>query len=135
MFNFFSRSHARDATIRQALAQSGVSAATDPTRVAVLENQGQYSGRRVTFFRAFEPGHQDALLASGHVEHEGVVVINSPRELHDNPGARVPANRADHADDERLVFWDADSARVSEAALSAPAATWLHARSTSEHQP
>ena len=34
---------------------------------------------------------------------------------------------AGHADDERLVFWEADAARSSEATLSAPAATWLHA--------
>jgi hypothetical protein len=44
---------------------------------------------------------------------------------------REPANRANHADDERLVFWDADKARSSESTLSAPAATWQQARSTS----
>jgi hypothetical protein len=45
--------------------------------------------------------------------------------------AREPANRADHVDDERLAFWDAEGARSSEATLSAPPATWVHARSTS----
>jgi hypothetical protein len=134
MFNPFSRSQPHDVTIRQALAQAGVSAATDPARVALLEKQGVYSGRRVTFFRAVETRHQDVQLASGHLEHEGLVVINGRREPPDAADARVPANRANHADDERLVFWDADSARVAEAALSAPAATWLHARSAPEHQ-
>src|SRR6266540_331695 len=101
MFNFFNRSETRYPTIRQALFTSGLSMAADPTRVAVVEKHGQYVGRRVNFFRAFEPGHQDLLLGSGHVEHEG------------------------------LVVWDAVRASSSEATLSAPAATWQHARETS----
>jgi hypothetical protein len=44
---------------------------------------------------------------------------------------REPADRATHADDERLVFCDADAALSSEATLSAPAATWQQARPTS----
>jgi hypothetical protein len=131
MFNFFNRSRPRYPTIRQALVQAGLSTADDPTRVAVLEKHGQFSGRRVNFFRAFEPGHQDLLLGSGHVEHEGLVVVNRQSEPEGAAPAREPANRATHADDERLVFWDAAAARSSEAILSAPAATWQRARSTS----
>jgi hypothetical protein len=131
MFNLFNRAQRRYPTIREALVQSGLSAAGDPNRVAVLEKHGQYSGRRVSFFRAFEPGHQDLLLRTGHVEHEGLVVVDSRQEPEGAAPARELANRASHADDERLVFWDADNARSSEATLSAPAATWLHARSTS----
>jgi hypothetical protein len=87
----------------------------------------------VNFFRAFEPGHEDQLLGAGHVEREGLVVVNNLRASEaSTPPAREPANRAEHTDDERLVFWDADGARSSEATLSAPAATWLHARSNSE---
>jgi hypothetical protein len=134
MSNFFNRSQRRYPTIRQALVQAGVSAAGDPDRVTVLETHGQYAGRRVTFFRAFEPGHQDVLLAAGHVEHDGLVVINLRVEPEGAAPAREPANRATHADDERLVFWDADAAQSSEATLSAPAATWLRARSGSEQQ-
>jgi hypothetical protein len=130
MFNLFNRSP-RYPTIRQALVQAGLSAAGDPTRVAVHEKHGQYAGRRVNFFRAFEPGHQDLLLGSGHVEREGVVVVNSLQETEVTAPAREPANRAHHVDDERLVFWDAAVARSSEATLSAPAATWLHAQSAS----
>ena len=129
MFNLFNRSRPRYPTIRQALVQAGLSAAGDPTRVALHEQHGQYAGRRVNFFRAFEPGHQDLLLGSGHVEREGVVVVNSWPEAEVTAPAREPANRADHVDDERLVFWDAAAARLSEATLSAPPATWLHARS------
>ena len=131
MFNFFNRSERHYPTIRQALVQAGLSAAGDPTRVAVSEKHGQYAGRKVNFFRAFEPGHQDLLLGSGHVEREGLVVVNSRPVPEGAAPARHPANRATHADDDRLVFWDADVARSSEATLSAPASTWLHARSTS----
>ena len=134
MFNVFHRSRPRYPTIRQALAQAGLSAATDPAKVAVLQKPGRYSGRRVTFFRAFEPGREDVLLASGHVEPEGLVVVDTRGGPEGNVPAREPANRATHADDERLVFWDEDASRVSEEALSSPAATWLHARSTSEDQ-
>jgi hypothetical protein len=130
MFNFFNRPQPRYPTIRQALVEAGLSAAGDSARIAVLEKHGQYAGRPVNFFRAFEPGQQDLLLGSGHVEREGMVIVNSRSEPDGATPFRQPANRADHTDDEHLVFWDADAARASEATLSAPAATWLHARST-----
>jgi hypothetical protein len=131
MFNLFNRAQRRYPTIREALVQSGLSDAGDPNRVAVQEKHGQYSGRRVNFFRAFQPGHQDLLLGSGHVEREGLVVVDSRPEREGAALVRQPANRATHTDDERLVFWDGDAARLSEATLSAPAATWQQARSTS----
>jgi hypothetical protein len=134
MFNIFGRSQSHALTVRQALAQAGLPGATDPSRIGVFEEGGQYSGRRVTFFRAFEPGHQDIPLASGHIERDGAVVVNDLHGPQVNPLAREPANRTNHPDDERLVFWDADSARVSEAALSQPAATWSHAQSSSESE-
>jgi hypothetical protein len=86
----------------------------------------------VKFFQAFEPGHQDLVLGSGHVEHDGAVVVDNQPAQEGAVPAREFANRATHADDERLVFWDADQARRSEASLSAPAATWQQARSTSD---
>ena len=128
MFNIFNRSQLRYPTIRQALVAKGLSAASDGAQVAVLEKQGQYAGRPVNFFRAYAPEHQDVALASGHVERDGMVVVYSRLDADGAAPARAPANRADHADDERLVFWDAAAARLSEAALSAPAETWLHAR-------
>ncbi len=58
MFNVFSRARTRDQSIRQALVQAGLPAATDRVRVALIRKSGQYSGRRVDFFRAFDPTHE-----------------------------------------------------------------------------
>jgi hypothetical protein len=130
MFNLFKRSQPRYPTIRQALVRSGVSTAADPDRVTVHERHGRYSGRQVSFFRAFEPGHEELLLGSGHVEREGMVVVDIRTDAQSAVPFRELANRANHADDEHLVFWDALRANTSEAILSAPAATWQHARSS-----
>jgi len=130
MYNFFNKAQQRYPTIRQALVQSGLSAAGDPNQVAVVEKRGKYSGRGVNFFRAFEPGHEEILLGSGHVEHEGQIMVDSRQAPVGAVPAREPANRAIHADDERLVFWDAGRARLSETRLSAPAATWQQALSS-----
>lgn len=104
MFNLFRRSGTRHPRIRQALIEAGLSAAGDPARITVLETHGNYAGRRVRYFRAFEPGRPDLVLASGHVEHDGVVVVNGRPEPDGTAPARAPADRASHADDERLVF-------------------------------
>jgi len=130
MFNLFKKSPSRYPTIRQALVQSGLSTAGDPQRVVVHEHHGRYSGRDVNFFRAFEPGHTDVLLGSGHVERDGMVVVDIRGQVEGAVPLRELANRASHADDERLVFWDALRARTSETILSAPAATWQQARSS-----
>ena len=137
MFNFLHRSALRYPTIRQTLVKAGLLSSTDADALTVLERHGSYSGRRVNFFRAFNPTHatagaihRDLVLGSGHVEHEGVVVLNSQPEQDHAVPIREPADRAAHADDERFVFWDAEAARSSEAALSEPAAVWLHAQST-----
>lgn len=119
MFNLVDRSAARYTRIRAALVQSGQADAGDFTRVALLENHAQYAGRRVTFFRAFEPGHQELVVGPGHVESEGLVVVDNLRPRQEGaPPARQAANRAKHADDEHLVFWDGAAARSSEATLS-----------------
>jgi hypothetical protein len=148
MFNLH-RSAPRYPTIRQALARAGLSSATNPAVLGVVERRGSYSGRRVNFFRTFDPSHaeaqkvqvrdfdaldahQDLVLASGHVEREGMVVINRRAEAADSPPPiRQPADRAAHADDEHLVFWDAEFARASGAALSEPAAAWRQAKAAS----
>ena len=130
MFNPFKRSQPRSPTIRQVLVQSGLSTAANPEQVVVHEQNGRYSGRQVNFFRVFEPGSKDLLLRSGHVERDGMIVLDRRPEAEGAVPVREPANRAKHADDERLVFWDALRASTSEALLSAPAATWQQARSS-----
>jgi len=80
MFKFLSRSsERRSASIRQALVKAGLSTAADPARVTVVETKGNYSGRPVKYFRAFEPGHEELPLRSGFVEREGGVVVNGRR--------------------------------------------------------
>jgi hypothetical protein len=130
MLNFLHRSGSRYPTIREALVQSGVPGATNPATITVVETDGLFSGRHVNFFRAFAPAHKEVLLGSGHVEKGGLVVVDARSAVDSLTPAREPADRAGHKDDERLVFWDAEGARVAEAALSAPAATWLQAKST-----
>ncbi len=77
MFKFLSRSSdRRSASIRQALVEAGLTTAADPTKVTVVESKGNYSGRPVRYFSAFEPGHEELLLRSGFVEREGGVVVN-----------------------------------------------------------
>lgn len=126
MFNVFSRARTRDQSIRQALVQAGLPAATDRVRVALIRKSGQYSGRRVDFFRAFAPTHEGVLLASGHVEQDGAVVINGWPKPGEKSSVREPANRAKHADDERLVFFDANASQVSEVGLRVPAPSQLN---------
>jgi hypothetical protein len=121
MFKFVSRSAAHYPTIRQALAQAGVPSAADPAGLTVLEKAGSYSGRRVNFFRAFDPAraaaraiqvtvfrdldtHQDLVLGSGHVEHEGLVMLDGRPEAEHATPERALADRAVHTDDERFVF-------------------------------
>src|SRR5438105_6231773 len=94
VFNFLHRTAPRYPTIRQTLVNAGLLSATDPDALTVLERHGCYSGRRVNFFRAFNPthaiacaipvrafadldAHRELVLRSGHVEHEGIVVLDS----------------------------------------------------------
>ena len=91
VFNFLHRSAPRYPTIRQTLVNAGLLSSTDPDALTVLERHGSYSGRRVNFFRAFNPthatagairiqafadldGHRELVLGSGHVEQQGMVV-------------------------------------------------------------
>src|SRR6202011_3052831 len=115
---FLNRSAPRYPTIRQTLALAGVPSAAESAGLTVLERMGSYSGRRVNFFRAFDPAraaarsiqvsafrdldaHPDLLLGSGHVEHEGVVMFDGRPEAEGAAPTRSPADRTDHADDER----------------------------------
>src|ERR1051325_11524064 len=115
MSNLFNRSQQRQPNIRQALVQSGLSIAGDSARVSLIETYGSYVGRRVKFFRAVDAERSGVLLGSGHVEPNGTVVVNLRQSAEGPAPTRHLADRTTHADDERLVFWDAATARLSEA--------------------
>ena len=122
MFSFLHRSAPQYPTIRQALSQAGLASATDPSAVTVLERHGSYSGRRVTFFRAFDPAraaarsidvrefadldsHPELILGSGHLEPEGGVTLTRRRAGQATDSfARELADRTIHGDDDKFVF-------------------------------
>ncbi len=127
MFSFLRRSSSRSssalpAMIHAALLNDGLSSETDPGALRLLEQPGSYSGRRVKFFRVFDSAraaergvnpraftdldaHPDLVLANGHIEHGGAVSL-MPRRTDRSPqgSSRELADRANHADDERIVF-------------------------------
>jgi hypothetical protein len=95
MFDFFRKSRAHHPTkpIAQALATNGLPPGMDPETLDVVDQRGSYSGRRVTYFRVFDPvriaeravqvrvfadldAHPELILGSGHVEQNGAVVLS-----------------------------------------------------------
>jgi hypothetical protein len=117
------------AAIRRVVEQSGLpSDVNHSSTLRVVESRGRYSGRKVQLVRVFDPAraaersvivrrygdldpHPSLVLWSGHVEHDGIVAItrHAPATA-TRKSARVPADRAAHADDERLVFTGRDAA-------------------------
>lgn len=128
MFSMFrkSQSHQPTAAIARALTGDGLPPGMDPATLSVLQQSGSYSGRKVSYFRVFDPvriaersvkvndfadldGHPELVLGSGHVEKDGVVVLTRTDRPHPATAtafARSEAIRADHNDDERFVFPD-----------------------------
>ena len=95
MFNFFRKSQPRHPTDRlaQALVGGGLPPGMQPSTLLVVQKGGSYSGRRVSYFRVFDPvrlgeralqvrgftdldAHPDLVLGSGHIETDGVVVLS-----------------------------------------------------------
>jgi hypothetical protein len=126
MLKVFKRSHREQPTaeMARALADEGLPPGMDPTTLRVLEQQGSYAGRRVKYFRVFDPvraaeravrvrvfadldAHSELVLGSGHVEQDGAVIL-SRRDHTPGPiaSARHQADRAAHGDDEQFVFPD-----------------------------
>jgi len=124
MFNWLRRRGTQHPglALREALLKDGLPAGIDPATLGLLEEHGQYAGRRVTYVRVFaalraadlglQPRafgdldrHPELLVAAGHVEQNGTVVITRRPMESDAPlHARDKADRAAHADDERHVF-------------------------------
>src|SRR5215216_168450 len=93
--------------------------------LGVVESAGKSSGRKVTYFRVFDPkqaaarsvdvftkftyqdlgNHLDLVLRSGFIERDGTIVLYSRTPSPDAAiPARQPADRAAHTDDEKFVF-------------------------------
>jgi hypothetical protein len=95
MFDFFRKSQPRhpSGALASALTREGLPPGMDPATLTVLEQGGSYSGRRVKYFRVYDPiraaeravdvrafrdldTHADLVLGSGHLESDGAVVIS-----------------------------------------------------------
>jgi len=135
MFNLFRKPqlHQPTAAIARALTSDGLPPGMDPATLVVLQHNGSYSGRKVSYFRVFDPvrsaersvkvedftdldGHPELILGSGHVEKDGVVVLNRTDRANSASAAafaRSEAVRADHDDDERFVFPDDKAPQTS----------------------
>jgi hypothetical protein len=124
MFNPFRRRGVQHPAfaLREALVRDGLPSGIDPSTLGVIEQHGQYAGRRVTYVRVFDAvgataagvqpkhfddleSHPELVMAAGHVEQNGTVVITRRPVLMEAPmQPRDKADRAAHADDERHVF-------------------------------
>src|SRR4051812_21822562 len=98
MFDFFRRSGPRPLSdaIRTAIQSDGMTTqVTNPSGLQMVESQGRYSDRKVTYFRVFDPAStaqrsleikrykdfdvfQGLVLRSGHVESDGKIVLTRP---------------------------------------------------------
>jgi hypothetical protein len=124
MFSMFRKSQPRRPTtaLCQALVGDGLPPGMEASSLSVVEQHASYSGRRVTYFRVFDPirvaeralrvqsyadleVHPDLVLGSGHVEADGAVVLTKrDRSPLASTPVRAEADRAAHGDDEQLVF-------------------------------
>ena len=153
MFSFLRTASPREPSValQHALTQQGLPHGLSVKRLRVLATQGKYAGRSVRYFRVFDPAaqgqlsvekfndldsHPELVVGSGHMEHGGAFAL---MERATATGSLTPtrerADRALHADDEHLVFWNAEASRSSAAHLSEAAATWHLARSTHAAEP
>ena len=150
MFRFLrdTSPHQPSLALQQALSHQGLPPDLPVESLRVLTMNGRYAGRSVRYFRVFDPhrsdqrdvsvrafkdldGHPELVVGSGHQEHDGALALTERVAAAPAPTpTRERADRAVHADDEHLVFWDAEGSSSSAAHLSEAAATWLHARST-----
>ena len=156
MFSFFRKGASPTASlaIQQAVVKQGLPIGMSVNRLRVLSRQGNYAGRSVRYFLAFDAdqaaqggvavrtfgdldARPDLVIGSGHVERDGVVALTprEPTSITAPSPSRASADRMGHADDAHLVFWDAEGSRSSAAHLSEAASTWQNARSTQATEP
>ena len=134
MFDFLRKPGLRRPTqaILRALAAESPPPAADVSALSVVTARGSYAGRKVTYFRVFDPSsaaahapdvvtdfsyegldaRADLVLRSGFLEGDGSVVLYTrPHATVTASPGRAGADRAAHADDERFVFPDTEAAR------------------------
>ena len=111
------------AAIRRALEADGLPPGIGAaSALGVVESRGSYSGRKVTYFRVFDPAraaerelevrafgdldtHPDLVLRAGHTEQDGTVIVTwRAPALDAATPVRERADRAAHEGDERFVF-------------------------------
>ncbi len=95
MFKFLRKSTPTHPTaeLSRAMVDAGRAAGSDVGGLCVLERQGTYSDRKVTYFRVFDPAavasravtaavytdldsYPDLVRAAGHIERDGAIVLN-----------------------------------------------------------
>ena len=124
MFSLFRKSQPQHPTaaMSRALVGDGLPPGIEPSTLLVTLQHGLYSGRRVSYFRVFDPihagdrflqvrafgdldAHPDLVLGTGHVEADGAVVLTK-RNRGQVMGTfvRNEADRSAHGDDEQFVF-------------------------------
>ena len=126
MFGFLHRSGMRNpsAAILRAIEGESLPPETVVSALGVVQSSGTYSGRKVTYFRVFDPkraaaravdvfstytyedlnANLDLVLRAGFIEKDGTIVIHSPPPTLEAPvPRREPADRAAHADVEQFI--------------------------------
>lgn len=124
MFGLFRRSAPRPLSdaIQRAIQKDGLTPATnDPSQLRMVESEGRYSDRKVTYFRVFVPvlaaqqsldvrrfsdldQYQGLILRSGHVERDGTVILTRPVAVRAaNRPVRAQADRTLQSDDAHIV--------------------------------
>jgi hypothetical protein len=117
-----SRPRRPTAAMAAALINDGLPPGMQPSTLSVVEEHGTYSGRRVSYFRIFDPirvaerelqirrftdldRYPNLIIGAGHVERDGTIVLSRRGRPHapETPLRSEPARSA-HADDERIVF-------------------------------
>jgi hypothetical protein len=104
MFQFFRKPGPRSpsSAILRALESDGLPPGTDVSRLGLVESRGRFAGRKVTFFRVFDPtpaaahgtdvftklthedlgARPDLVLRAGFVERNGAIVVSArPSEV------------------------------------------------------
>ena len=142
MFGFFRRPASRPLSdaIHRAIQKDGLTPpADDWSQLRMVDSEGRYSDRKVTYFRVFVPvlaaqqsldirgfndldQHQGLIVRTGHVERDGTVVLTRPVAVRaaERP-SRAQADRALHTDDAHIVRGEtgaSPNARVAQGSTS-----------------